>query len=182
MVAAFKAMTDQDIRVSGLILDPEYIACENASFDIVVATHVFRQVRDVRSALKDIRRVMRPRARLYAACRTGQRGSHLARILHDHAPKLAAAIVAKENAFCQENAKDLLLTEFGNVIAHLYPDELVFTSGDDVIQYLVASYATAETYWDANIRSGIVSDIDETIVDSGPLRIPNSCTLFVARY
>jgi SAM-dependent methyltransferase len=172
-----------DIQFS--IFDATSLPFPDQSFDVVVANHMLYHVPDRRQALADIRRVLRPGGRLFAA--TNGKG-HLAELYSWVAQ--AASLSPSETpplwksvtvAFNLENGAGQLSEHFNHVESLQYPNSLAVTEAAPLMDYVRSMMGDIPTIL---ARSDVLSrlnalwqaELDQTDV----IRISISTGLFIA--
>ncbi len=147
-------------------------------FDIVIANHVIYHLADIPEALREIRRVLRPGARLYAAT-NGQ--SHLREIKEWQqlfAPGGSkGSWGTRTTNFSLENGGEILNRWFSDITLHTHPDQLAVTEAAPIIRYI-------NTYLDAELDQKISKDLEqflnEKLEKEGSIRLTKQTGLFVA--
>lgn len=123
--------------LQGCVADVSHLPFPEASFDAVLASHMLYHVPDPPKALAEIARVLRPRGTAVIATN----GLSNMRELFDlrrsvfggkHGDQLSAA-------FSLENGRPMVEAAFATVELRKYPDLLVCTDPQDIIDYLTSS-------------------------------------------
>jgi SAM-dependent methyltransferase len=116
-------------RVPGMVTDAQAVPADDATFDAVVANQMLYPVPDRDRALVEVRRVLRPGGRLYAA--TNGRA---------HLRELRELVDApggwSDDPFGLETGPAQLARRFAEVTARRYPDALEVTEVEPVLAYL----------------------------------------------
>jgi len=124
-------------QVEGCTADASSLPFVDASFDAVLASHMLYHVPDPRDALSEIVRVLRPHGIAVIATN----GISNMRELFD----LRRSVFGGEHgdqvsaAFTLENGRPLLEAVFATVELRNYPDRLVCTEPQDIVDYLTSS-------------------------------------------
>ncbi|MGB8645367.1 MAG: class I SAM-dependent methyltransferase [Anaerolineae bacterium] len=114
------------------VADAQQIPFGNHCFDAVIANHMLYHVPDPGRACSEVRRVLAPGGRFYAA--TNGR-AHLQE-LHDlFAQAGIQDIFGPERGFSLENGGDQLAPYFPDVTIRRYPDGLVVTAAEPLVAY-----------------------------------------------
>lgn len=160
------------------VIDAQAIPYTNASFDAVVANHMLYHVPDRPRALSEIRRVLKPGGRLFAAA-NGQ----------DHMAELWAMVLQVAGAdrganrsdlyFGLENGSEQLAVWFTHVERRDYPDSLLVTEAEPLI-----AYATSSELWgvqgDMAATRLLVERVQQQLASEGMIRITKNSGMFVA--
>jgi ubiquinone/menaquinone biosynthesis C-methylase UbiE len=109
-----------------------------ASFDAVIANHMLYHVPDRAKALGEIRRVLRPGGRFFAATNGARHMSELHEWVQATVPDLPPITERWTEAFSLEGARDELAPFFAHVTLHPYPDSLVVTEAEPLIAYALS--------------------------------------------
>ena len=134
-------------------LDAQDIPFDSASFDAVIANHMLYHVPDIPKALAEVRRVLKPGGKLYAA--TNGPG-HLKELKDLEAQFLAAELSHKfreaigSRSFSLQNGEALLEPSFSNITLHRFESDLEVTEIEPLVAYLLS----------INV-SKVVKDVDE---------------------
>jgi SAM-dependent methyltransferase len=115
-------------------LDAQAIPFADHSFDAVIANHMLYHVPDVPRALREIRRVLIPGGRCYAATFSRIDMRELRELI-----RRFVGIDSKNRAalhFGLENGYDMMRDCFASVDLSRYPDSLVITEGKPLMDYV----------------------------------------------
>lgn len=156
------------------VADAQAIPFDDACFDAVIANHMLYHVPDLRTALMEIRRVLRPGGSFFASTIGG---AHL-RELHDLVPGYPDDFGA-QYGFNLENGATVLAPHFGSVRLHRYEDTLVVTEAEPLIAFAYSTRVAADL--DAAERAAIVRHIDHELAAHGAIHITKDSGLFEAR-
>src|SRR5439155_8279412 len=108
---------------------------DDSTFDAVIANHMLYHVPDRESALAEIRRVLRPDGRFYAATVGRNHLRELSALVTRFAPDWVswAAAEGDPEAFVLENGADQVGRWFPRVELRRYEDELVVTEAGPLV-------------------------------------------------
>lgn len=109
----------------------------NASFDVVVANHMLYHVPDRGKALAEIRRVLRPTGRFFAAT-NDHLHMHEVRELADAFMPGTSMVFANNERFPFDVATRELSQHFGQVQLHRFANNLVVTDADALADYMLS--------------------------------------------
>jgi SAM-dependent methyltransferase len=151
-----------DPRFRVLQMDAQKLDLADASFDAVVANHMLYHIEDRPRALAEIRRVLKPGGKLFAATNSD---SHLAKIrqLLDEFLADDPAIKGGGIPFSLENGEAQLRPFFDDGIVDAGPSELRVTEADSIVQYVLSVGNAKETIRDQkliDLRQRVQREID----------------------
>jgi len=157
------------------------------SFDVVFANHMLYLVPDVRDAVAELRRLLKPGGRLYAATN----GTSHVRQLHEELERLLSlmpeleAEVTNIGRFALDTGRDVLASYFDEVRVFERRDSLVVTEAEPYVRYVLSLVNTdvdrlVATDPDAAARFNIWrAAVDERFA-RGPVRVNRLSGFFEA--
>jgi ubiquinone/menaquinone biosynthesis C-methylase UbiE len=157
------------------VADAQALPFPNASFDAVIANHMLYHVPDRPAALSEIRRVLRPAGRLYAATNGV---SHLQEI-HGLASAFDPTIALWErgaSSFTLEGGGAELAQWFARVTLHRQANALIVTEAEPLAAF-VASMASDLA---GERRQAFTRFVEQRIQASGAIHITKDTGLFEA--
>ncbi|MGD2177076.1 MAG: class I SAM-dependent methyltransferase [Anaerolineae bacterium] len=162
-------------RFTYRILDVQAIPFADESFDAIIANHMLYHVPDLKRALTETHRVLRPGGQLYAATN----GSGHLRELRDLVAKFCAdADMANPAAgFGLENGAAQLSQHFGHVTRHRQENALVVTEAEPLIAY--ARSMMCQTVLRQNVEA-LGRAAREQITARGAIHVQKDSGLFKA--
>ncbi len=119
------------------VADAQALPFATGSFDVVIANHMLYHVPDRGQALAEIRRVLRPTGRFFAATNDHAHMQELRDLAQAYMPE-AAALVASSERFPFDVATQELSQNFGQVQLHRYHNQLVVTDADALADYMLS--------------------------------------------
>ena len=156
-------------------IDIQEIPFEDETFDAVIANYVLHHVPDRDKALAEVRRVLKPGGRFYAAS-MGRGDKHeLDELVLKFKPDADIALPA--DSFFLENGVGELARWFPQVTLHRYHDELAVTEVAPLIAYVLS----------LNITGSLVSEeqlaqfgrvVEQEIATKGAFRITKDSGIF----
>jgi ubiquinone/menaquinone biosynthesis C-methylase UbiE len=127
-------------RFSFQVIDAQSIPFKDASFDIVVANHMLYHVPDRTCAFSEIKRVLQPQGRFYAAT-NGEAHLQEIRDLVQRCFPFSANRKRRENSFSLENGAAQLAPWFSHVEMRRYEDALVVTEVEPLVAFVLSTRA-----------------------------------------
>jgi ubiquinone/menaquinone biosynthesis C-methylase UbiE len=172
------------------MVDAQAIPFAAASLDAVIANHMLYHVPDRAKAFSEIRRVLKPEGRCYAATN----GPAHMRELHDRVRVAARKVSAKAQAemtadraspadswteaFNLENGQEELSCWFSAVALSRYPDALVVTEVEPLLHYVLSGRSSSVLAGEPIAE--FTRAVEEEIARHGAIRITKDAGLFEA--
>lgn len=162
-----------------LSFDAQSLPFPRASADTATAFHMLYHVPDLPRALAEIRRVLRPGGKLYAATNGQDHMFELHALLRGFLPEYRAPFSASSR-FNLENAPDILREVFSQVEIRRYPNTLVVTDPASLGAYILSMTALDGIDHPVDpqeLTAYLESELDR---QGGALRIRTSAGLAIA--
>lgn len=156
------------------LIDAVAIPYGDGTFDAVIANHMLYHVDDRPAALAEIRRVLRPGGRLYAATNGQRHMWELDELIQRQVPDITVANAAA--CFSLENGRTHLEPWFDRVDREDYVDGLEISEAQPVVDY-VRSMSEMENITGAQ-QDGLYRAVTEAIDRNGVYRVSKSAGLF----
>lgn len=174
MVSEAESMLS-DGRFEFRVADAQELPFPDEHFDCVTANHMLYHVPDLKRALSEIARVLKPHGKLCAATNGA---AHMGQ-LHNVIRRSVPSFTVLTTSFTLENGGNLLGRYFDEVSVRRYEDSLVVPDADAVSAYVrsMASVADASQHQLDEIEEAI----HHQITSGGPMLIEKSAGLFVAK-
>jgi ubiquinone/menaquinone biosynthesis C-methylase UbiE len=181
MVAkARQALARQNVRDAGrpfayAVADTQAIPFADATFDAVLANHMLYHVPDRARAFREIRRVLVPGGRLYAAT-NGRAHMRELRELHERfQPGAGQRIGSVAAPFTLENGAEQLGPWFSQVTIHRQENGLRVTEAAPLVAYV----ASTQTLSEGALRA-LAAHVETAIAQHGAIEITKDAGLFIA--
>jgi len=157
-------------------VDAQALPFGDARFDTVIANHMLYHVPDLRRALAEVRRVLHPGGRLYAATN----GRDHMRGLHAAVERVASAGTFQSPAetFGLENGEAALAPWFEPVELRRYENTLVVTEVEPLLTYVASYRAEVRS---AEVQAALRRLWEEELASRGAVRVTAETGMFVAR-
>jgi ubiquinone/menaquinone biosynthesis C-methylase UbiE len=166
----------QDERISFQVVDAQSIPFPDRTFDAVIASHMLYHVPNIPHALSEIRRVLKPSGKLFAA--TNGR-AHL-RELDDMIRSVVPDFPAISSSFTLENGESLIQGHFEDIMLLRYEDSLVVPDVSALSSY-VGSMASLVRTTEEQLRA-IDGVIEHEMNRNSPISISKDSGVFVASH
>ncbi len=176
-------------RFTFRVLDVQLLPYDNDHFDAVLANHMLYHVPNLRRALLEIHRVLKPGGRLYAATNGEQHMAALDALGLELAARLGFTLdegfLSRNLRFSLENGAAHLREFFPAVERRDYLDALEITQARPLAAYLLSTTSAPERL-DAAFRKQMETRMvsllrQELNARGGVLRVEKSTGLFIAR-
>lgn len=181
----FEAAANLPNSFTFAVADAQDLPFADAVFDAVIANHMLYHVPDLPKALSEVRRILRPRGRLF----TATNGENHMRELDDLSQDLVEGGVVKlfsktahVTDFTLETAPDYFRPYFSGVTLHR-PDgdpDLLVTEAEPIIAYIL-SVTPDEITKDTVKISALRERVNGVLAETGDVRITRASGLFEAR-
>jgi ubiquinone/menaquinone biosynthesis C-methylase UbiE len=155
------------------VIDAQAIPYEDESFDGIIANHMLYHVPDRPQALAEIRRVLRPGGKLFAAT-NGQ--AHL-RELSSFVPEQSADF-SHGLVFDLENGREQLAPWFSTIVLHRYDDALVITEAEPLIAYFLSTRIASAL--DGQAQAELARRVEQELAAHGAIHVTKDIGLFEA--
>jgi ubiquinone/menaquinone biosynthesis C-methylase UbiE len=161
------------------VVDVQAIPYEDASFDAVTANHMLYHVPDLRKALSEMRRILKPGGKLY----TATNGADHLREIDDLSIRFDPTIkywegFSASRSFELDRGISQLLEFFPNVTLRRYEDALIVTEADPLLNYMLSGPGRA-AFTDEKVtalRQFLQREIDQR----GPIHITKDSGVLIA--
>lgn len=157
------------------VADAQALPFNDAGFDAVIANHMLYHVPDRTRAFAEIRRVLRPTGRCYAATNGEAHLREMHDLVRQFDPTIGMWRQPGDQTFTIEQAQSELSHHFSHVLLHRYESALVVTEAEPLVAF-VASMA------DANLtgarRAEFTRVVEQRIVADGAIHITKDTGLF----
>jgi SAM-dependent methyltransferase len=165
--------------------DAQAIPFDDATFDGVMANHMLYHVPDIPKALAEVRRVLKPGGRFYAATN----GALHMKTLEDLAETLMQRYLPGQPfermvnlSFRLETGEALLKDHFATVKLHRFDNDLLIDNAEAIVNYYFSTYRFQSMLPDAQqheLRARMRQDLERVLAD-GPLFVQRASGLFEA--
>lgn len=161
----------------------ESIPYPDNSFDIVAANFMLYHVENRKQGLQEIRRVLKPGGKLYAATIGEQHLMEFGTLLNEFDPNLDFSSAANNaKAFGLESGAAQLKPYFSKVELKLFPDGLIVPEADPVIAYLLSTHTNLKDQLTGHKLTEFRLFLDEKKKkDGGFIKITKASGLFEAQ-
>jgi ubiquinone/menaquinone biosynthesis C-methylase UbiE len=146
---AYQARRNLNGHFKYAVLDAQNLPFNGQAFDKILANHMLYHVADIRRAVKELRRLLKPGGRLCTATNGLMHMLDLQHLLQDFDPEYKLPIL-EARRYTLENGADLLSAEFEVVDVRIYEDNLRVTEIQSLLDYILSMnfmfHKTSEAY------------------------------------
>ncbi len=153
----------------------------NKTFTAVIANHVFYHIPDRPRALAEIHRVLEPGGRLFATTIGGNHFIELGQIMRGFIPTGGQYYSPGLNpqGFTLENGADQLSPWFENIEIRHYPDSLVITEAQPLIDYILSMITWADVLSNEAAIDKLSALVNRLIDQHGSIHIQKCSGMFI---
>jgi ubiquinone/menaquinone biosynthesis C-methylase UbiE len=119
------------------VADAQALPFAAGAFDVVIANHMLYHVPDRQQALSEIRRVLKPTGRFFAATNDTPHMQEMHELAKAFLPN-AAMLISSNGRFPFDVATRELSQHFGQIQLHRYHNRLVVTDADALADYMLS--------------------------------------------
>ena len=159
------------------VINAESIPYEDQHFDMVIANHMLYHVPDLPKAIAEIRRVLKPGGRLYAATNGVRHMHELDELARGYDPSTENLVDALK--FTLEDGADQLAAAFRNVDVRRYDDALVVTEVEPIVAYILSGWRGKFLNSESAVAD-FAAYIDREMKKTGAIHINKAVGMFVA--
>jgi SAM-dependent methyltransferase len=185
MAKEASAIADPLDRFACASVDAQHIPFPDESFDVVLANHMLYHVPDKARVLSELRRVLRPGGRLYAAT-NGRRHMTELYALEDQLSRHLSqntSLPPREMwslSFSLENGEAMLREYFTSVELRRYEDGLHVTEAQPLVDYVLSMLNHFTSQVDQPAVEEFKREIEAELQRSGAIHITKDTGLFIA--
>lgn len=159
-----------------LTSDAQAIPFRDDYFDAVIANHMLYHVRDIVRAIAEMRRVLKPNGKLYAATNGV---THMREYFDLVSEFLGVEPLATHESFSLENGAEQIGKYFQSVQCFYFDDALVVTEVDPLVAYIMSGFMGTQLIG-VEREEALRQFIANRIARDGVIRITKSTGLFIA--
>jgi len=165
-------------RFEFMVVDIQAVPFRDSSFDGVIANHMLYHVPDIAQALSEVRRVLKPGGRFYAATNGRQHLGELRRLVRGFDSSIAFGL--DEYSLSLENGVLQLAEWFEETELRRYEDSLDVTEADPLVAYILSSIGDAQDVLVGERLLELSELIRRELVTHGTIHITKDVGLFEA--
>ena len=164
-------------RFSFQVIDIQHIPFEDVSFDIVIANHMLYHVPDRARAIAEVRRILKPGGRFYAATNGEGHLEEIGTLVHRVAPEVRMWEHAR-NAFTLENGPTQLSQSFADIQVRRYENGLRVTESGPLLAFILST--PAKLMLNDEQIAALRNLIEQEIREHGAISIRKESGLLIA--
>lgn len=128
------------------IFDCHQIPFPDASFHRISANHVLFYLKDLNQALSEIRRVMNPEGWFVCSTYGKRHMQEISALAAEFDERISLSEVPLWEVFGLENGEEMLNRHFSEVYLVRYPDELIVTDVQPIMDYILSCHGNQREY------------------------------------
>lgn len=180
----FSACTFCPDRFSFAVVDAQAIPFPSASFDAVISNHMIYHIPDRTLGIREMRRVLRPEGKLYAATNGERHMVDLDAVVKRLAPDVMAQVIPVSPSFAStftiENGPEQLSQAFKTVTVRRYPDSLVVTDAQPLVDYVLSMTRFPFNPISQERKQAFLHAVEQEIRAHGAIQIGKDTGLLIA--
>lgn len=177
---AEKNLCDRKGAFRYMVADCQNLPCEDRSYDMVIANHVLFYAKNLRAALKEIARVLRPGGVLYCATYGRAHVKEIEELAQEFDERISLSRVKLYEVFGLENGAELLQEFFEPITCETYPDWLEVTEPEPLLDYILSCHGNQRDYLMPGYKE-FQKFLQQKIRQNGAIHITKQAGVFVCR-
>ncbi len=126
--------------------DCHNIPYEDETFDLVIANHVLFYCEDIPKICAEVRRLLKPGGRFICSTYSARHMKEVTDLVQEFDSRITLSAQKLYEKFGLENGASWLLPYFSAVTQEQYPDELLVTEPEPLIEYVLSCHGTQNQY------------------------------------
>jgi SAM-dependent methyltransferase len=175
---AQRALGDQAGRFHFTVVDIQALPFEEGCFDGVIANHMLYHVPDVAQALSEVRRVLNPGGRFYAATNGDRHLREMRELVRVFDPDITFG--PQGYSFGLENGAAQLEEWFEDVELSRYEDSLLVTEAAPLVAYILSSVGNVDRLLEDDRTAELAAFLEHQLSKRAAIHISKDVGLFVA--
>ncbi len=143
---AKRAIGPKDSRFTYQVFDCHHIPYPNNSFDVVIANHLLFYCSDISQVSSEIARVLKPGGSLVCSTYSANHMKEISQLVKSYDNRISLSADILYDRFGLQNGSQLLGPYFDEVRQLLYPDELIVTQAEPLIEYILSCHGNQNQY------------------------------------
>jgi len=167
-------------RFKFLIADAQEIPFHDNEFDIVIANHMLYHVLDMKRAVSEMHRVLKPCGCLYASTMSTRHLQEIEQLTQAFDPQIQVLDPVMER-FQLDNGRDTLMTAFDVIEQIRFEDDMRVDEVQPLIQYMTSTPMNARRVLVGAKLDQFTTYLQGKIAEQGSLHITKDTGFFLAR-
>lgn len=135
-----------DNRFTFQVFAADHIPYEDHYFDLVIANHVLFYCDDVSAVCKEVQRVLKPNGHFMCSTYGSKHMKEITSLVQKFDSRIVLSGDKLYDHFGLDNGSSILKEFFPNITTYLYPDELVVTQAEPLIEYILSCHGNQNQY------------------------------------
>ena len=143
---ARRAIGQEDSRFTYQSFDCHHIPHLDNSFDIVIANHLLFYCNDISQVVSEISRVLKPGGTFLCSTYSANHMKEISQLVKTFDNRISLSADILYERFGLANGNQLLHPYFAECQQYLYPDELMVTQPEPLIEYILSCHGNQNQY------------------------------------
>ena len=143
---ARRAIGPADSRFTYQAFDCHHIPYPDHSFDIVIANHLLFYCKDISQVAAEISRVLKPSGIFLCSTYSANHMKEISQLVKSYDNRISLSADSLDERFGLENGAQLLQPHFAECQKIVYPDELLVTQAEPLIEYILSCHGNQNQY------------------------------------
>jgi len=160
--------------------DCQKLDYEDSVFDAVIANHVLFYVKNIRQAIGEVRRVLKPEGVFYCSTYGREHMKEITSLVQEFDPRITLSEVALYELFGLENGQAMLEEQFETVEKVMYDDYLLVDEAEPLLDYILSCHGNQSEMLSKRQRE-FKRFLQKKIEEKGGIRITKMAGVFICR-
>jgi SAM-dependent methyltransferase len=143
---ARRAIGPEDTRFTYQAFDCHQIPYPENSFDLVIANHLLFYCKDIPQAISEVHRVLKPGGAFVCSTYSANHMKEISQLVKNYDNRISLSADILYDRFGLNNGYPLLHPYFEECLQSLYPDELIVTQPEPLIEYILSCHGNQNQY------------------------------------
>lgn len=141
-----KKLGNSDGRMQFAVMDAAQIDAVDGSYDVVIANHMLFYCEDLNQVFSEIRRVLKPGARMVCSTYSNRHMQEVSRLVQEFDDRIVLSADVLFDKFGKDNGAEMLSGFFSEVCWAQFEDSLTVTKPEPLISYILSCHGNQNRY------------------------------------